>query len=403
MVRPCLPSLLTVYGMRKVLFIAYDFPPGIGIGGGLRSANFAHYLPEFSWQPTVVALDGGQKKAADVIRLSSPTPWHSPYEMTSYGWAYALHRYLRNCSDDFDLVYVSCPPFPQALAAATFTRRRQLPLVVDFRDAWSLDPYQEGSRFKRMLYRYLFPSMERHLMPQTDLLILNTPSALQTYQELYPLQADKMAWLPNGYDKRAFPDEMPQPSRDEFVLLHAGRFGIGGRSPVNILTGITLARQAGCDARLVILGNQPDAVQTQIDAAGLDDAIELRGQVEYPRAVAEMCAASVLVLVQAPSQMTVQAVAGKTFDYLRAGRPILAIGPAGDNMDLIHQHAGRYEHPADEPEAIARAIVRLCKEWARGEHVKHQVDPALSERFERRALTAGLSAHFDRLLSLGTP
>lgn len=389
--------------MRRVLFIAYDFPPGIGIGGGLRSANFAHYLPDFSWQPTVVALDGGQEKVSDVARLSSPTPWHSPYEMTPYGWAYALHRYLRNCSDDFDLVYVSCPPYPQALAAATYARRRQLPLVVDFRDAWSLDPYQEGSRFKRILYRHLFPSMEKHLMPMTDLLILNTPSALKAYQALYPLQADKMAWLPNGYDERAFPREMPQPCPEEFVLLHAGRFGIGGRSPANLLTGMTLARQSGCDARLVILGNQAKAIQTQILAAGLGDAVELRGQIEYSQAVAEMCSAGVLVLVQSPSQMKVQAVAGKTFDYLRAGRPILAIGPAGDNMDLIHQHAGRYEHPADEPEAIAQAIARLHKEWARGEHVKHQVDPALSERYERRALTAGLIAHFDRLLSLRTP
>jgi len=389
--------------MRRVLFIAYDFPPGIGIGSGLRSANFAHYLPDFSWQPAIIASDAGQERTADVVRLASPTPWHSPYEMTPYGWAYALHRYLRDCSDDFDLVYVSCPPYPQAMAAAAFARRMQLPLVVDFRDAWSLDPYQEGSRLKRMIYRHLFPSMERRLVSRTDMLILNTPSALQAYQELYPVQADKMTWLPNGYDERAFPDEMPQPSREELVLLHAGRFGIGGRSPANLLTGIALARQADCKVRLVILGKQAEAVRTQILAAGLGDTVELRGQIEYSQAAAEMCAAGVLVLVQAPSQMTVQAVAGKTFDYLRAGRPILAIGPAGDNMDLIHLHAGRYEHPADEPKTIARAIVRLHKEWACGEHVKHHVDPALSERYERRALTARLSAHFDRLLSLGTP
>lgn len=170
--------------MRRVLFIAYDFPPGIGIGGGLRSANFAQYLPDFSWQPTIVALDSGQQNISQVIRLSSPTQWHSPYEMTPYGWAYALHGYLRTCSNDFDLVYVSCPPFPHALAAASFTSRRKIPLVVDFRDAWSLDPYQEGSGFKRFLYRHLFPSMEKHLVSKTDLLILNTRSALQAYQAL---------------------------------------------------------------------------------------------------------------------------------------------------------------------------------------------------------------------------
>ena len=383
--------------MLRVLFIAYDFPPGIGIGGGLRSANFVRYLPEFSWQPTVLALDGGQDKLSDVLRISSPTPWHSPYEMTPYGWTYALHSYLRNCRDDFNLIYVSCPPYPQALAAATFASRRQLPLVVDFRDAWSLDPYQEGSRFKRVLYRYLFPSMEKHLIKKTDLLILNTPSALQAYQTLYPLQAEKMAWLPNGYDERAFPRAIPQPNREDFILLHAGRFGVGARSPANLLTGIRLARQAGCNARLVILGNQSEVIRAQILSADLGNTVELRGQVDYSQAVAEMCTAGVLVLIQAPSQVKVQAVAGKTFDYLRAGRPILAIGPEGDNIDLLSQHAHRYEHPADEPEAIAGAITCLYREWERGEHQESRIATEFTDQYERRALTARLAAHFDRL------
>ena len=59
------------------------------------------------------------------------------------------------------------------------------------------------------------------------------------------------------------------------------------------------------------------------------------------------------VLVQAPTDGIVQAVAGKTFDYLRAGRPVLAIGPDGDNLDLVRRHAWRHECPADTPETIA--------------------------------------------------
>ena len=386
--------------MPRVLFIAYDFPPGIVIAGGLRSENFVHYLPAFSWQPTVVAMDNGQEPAPDVVRLPSLTPWHFPFEVTPYGWAYALHRYLRNCADSFDLVYASCPPYPHALAAVAFAHRRQLPLVVDFRDACSLNPYHQGNHLKQRLYQQLFRSIEKRLMAKTDLLILNTPSALRAYQSLYPAHAGKMAWLPNGYDERAFPEEMPQPRREKFVMLYAGLFGTGRRSPSNLLAGMMLARQNDCDAQLVILGNQAELIQTQILSAGLGDAVQIRGQVDYPQAVAEMCTASVLVLIQAPSQAKVQAVAGKTFDYLRSGRPILAIGPEGDNIDLLGQHAHRYEHPADEPEAIARAITRLYKEWQRGEHQESRIAPEFTDQYERRALTAKLAAHFDRLANL---
>ena len=148
--------------MRNVLFIAYDFPPGRGVGSGLRSAYFVRALADFGWQPSVVSLDGGQAEQAGVVRLPSTTPWQRPYEVTPYGWAHALHRWLKATPGfGWDLVYVSCPPYPQALAAAASAARNGVPLVVDFRDAWSLDPYQEGSRLKRLLYRYLFPHLER--------------------------------------------------------------------------------------------------------------------------------------------------------------------------------------------------------------------------------------------------
>src|SRR4051794_15968312 len=39
---------------RRVLMIAYYFPPLGGIGS-LRASKFAQHLPEFGWEPTVIA------------------------------------------------------------------------------------------------------------------------------------------------------------------------------------------------------------------------------------------------------------------------------------------------------------------------------------------------------------
>ena len=39
--------------MRKVLMIAYQFPP-VGGSGVQRSAKFAKYLPLFGWEPVVL-------------------------------------------------------------------------------------------------------------------------------------------------------------------------------------------------------------------------------------------------------------------------------------------------------------------------------------------------------------
>jgi hypothetical protein len=206
-----------------------------------------------------------------------------------------------------------------------------------------------------------------------------------------------MIWLPNGYSEGAFPRQPEQPSEHDMVLLHAGRFGIGARTPAHLIDGIVLARQQGCRVRLEILGDQPESVREDVRAAGMESYVTLVDQVDYVQAVTRMCSAGVLVLVQAPAAGAVQAVAGKTFDYLRAGRPILAIVPEGDNLQLVRRHAPRYECPADNPQAIAAAIGNLWREWQQGLLRERRVDVTVIQRYERRTLAAQLARQLDRL------
>ena len=49
--------------VRKVLLVAYQFPP-VGAGGVARTAKFARYLPEFGWQPHVLT----PRQATDLAR-----------------------------------------------------------------------------------------------------------------------------------------------------------------------------------------------------------------------------------------------------------------------------------------------------------------------------------------------
>ena len=106
--------------MRKVLFIAYDFPPCRNIGGSLRSEKFVKYLPEFGWQPTILTLGPVYQPEIYpcVYRVSSITPWHRPYELTPYGWAVPLLRTVRSVlkSVPHHVIYVSFPPFGHASA-----------------------------------------------------------------------------------------------------------------------------------------------------------------------------------------------------------------------------------------------------------------------------------------------
>ena len=121
-------------------------------------------------------------------------------------------------------------------------------------------------------------------------------------------------------------------------------------------------------------------------------------EVDYARASQMMCAADGLVLIQAPSAGSIQAVAGKTYDYLRSGRPVFVVAPEGDNLALIRRHASAFESSGDSADAMADALERLYRRWRRGEFANTGApDPAFVDRYERQALTRELADHFDRL------
>ena len=43
-------------GFRKVLLIAYYFPP-MGLSGVQRTVKFAKFLPQYGWKPTVLTVE----------------------------------------------------------------------------------------------------------------------------------------------------------------------------------------------------------------------------------------------------------------------------------------------------------------------------------------------------------
>src|SRR5438046_1743408 len=80
--------------MKRVLFLAYFFPP-IGGGGVQRSVKFVRYLPRCGYDPVVVTAPGGTRgrwtphdetllgeipASTDIQRVSGPEP------PTSTGW-----------------------------------------------------------------------------------------------------------------------------------------------------------------------------------------------------------------------------------------------------------------------------------------------------------------------------
>jgi glycosyltransferase involved in cell wall biosynthesis len=389
--------------LRNVLMLTYDFPPCRTPGAAVRTVKFVRYLPEFGWRPTVLCRadrpDAGVGSDG-VVAVPTPFPERLSYQGAAWVWAARALPVARRLllGRGFDLLYASGPPFPHVLAAARLSRACSIPLVVDFRDAWSLDPFEDGAwpkrAAKRALCRWAYPTFERRIFDAAAAIVSNTPSMAAAYGPRARAAGAAHALVPNGFDGADF----GQPNGRRAVaqpvtFLHCGRFdGVAGRSADTLLSALGRAAETGRRIRLRCLGDASATLERAVRRHGVGALVELAPAVPYDGAIGEIRRADVLVLFQASGRGPVTPVAGKTFEYVRSGRPVLGIVPGGDNHVLVAQHAAVHRLVApDDPAGVAVAMCELADghPWPTREPA-----PGFAV-YERRTLTARLAEVFD--------
>jgi hypothetical protein len=133
----------------------------------------------------------------------------------------------------------------------------------------------------------------------------------------------------------------------------------------------------------------------------LAGSVALGGEVGYQESLVLQRQATVLLLLEWPNRRALGVVTGKIFEYLGAGRPILAIGPRGGEIDRILQMTGRGTL-AETVEELETAIVTLYQDFcARGPAPQAASSTSL-ERFTRRAITGQLADVFNEVVHLRT-
>jgi len=360
--------------MDKIIVISFDFPPCFAPGAALRTAKLVRYLPEFGWEPIVICrkeagfATSESPQSPSVDRIPNAFSERISYQIAAWTWAFRLFAPLRALIRRHRprLIYVSGPPFAPALTAIRAGRQAGIPVIVDFRDAWSLDPHLTGGTIKQTVKRLLcdqvYPNLERRVFDSAAAIVTTTPSTRHAYARRFPQAAGRIHMVPNGYDEEDFAVSVQPPEREKRTLLYCGRFtGVGARSPQLLLEGLREAIAGGANVEMEILGDDSAALHAWIAKLGLADAVRVLPPVAHAEAVRAIRQADILIVYQKPSRNEITPVAGKTLEYLRAGRPILAIVPPGDNAEVVRRHATAFElvtseRPADVAAAI-RAIV----------------------------------------------
>lgn len=423
--------------MARVLFISLKFPPNADIGAK-RPLRMVRRLPRFGWTPTVLTLPVGSPGQHDpglvelvpqdlrVERTYADGPVFRVIDRIRHAWARDVGRSTGRAEGNGRLrraliygaenvaeglvvtdewlpfvpsgaaaalrilsrgghaaIYVCGDPSSSYLAAWIAHRRTGLPLVLDLRDPWTLDPTIRALKYPHA--RAVEELLESRIFADAAAVILNTRRALEAYERLYPwLDRSRLHVIHNAFDPELVRDEETDPD-PVFTVMHFGHYH-RFRSARVFLDGLKMFMQReGVRVRFV---NHGEFVPDDLEHArriGLGSVVEVRPPVGFRDSPRVLRRARVLLLEQR-NGASLQ-VPGKFYDYLFAGRPVISLSRNPELEEMIARTRCGWSVDPDDPRAVADALSRaraLDPERFRQGLDREQMTPYTGEDTARR-------------------
>lgn len=440
---------------KQVLMVAYYFPPLSG-SGVFRSLKFAKYLPQFGWQPTVLSTDqapNGWKftdesqvaeipadmeviRVPDGISTGRETSLNGDrvqallnflgavlresaegYEIftqltrSEYGikqlltfpcaalsWAWDVVQYIEQNMDlrQFEVIYTTSGPSSAHLIGFYLKQKYGIPWVADYRDPWTFNAYGADYNPSVAGQKLLF-ELESILLKSADHSLTVEESTVQTYLRHFQIAEGKISSITNGYDEADFSElTVPQVRTQKFTINYSGLIYTGAQTIEPIFGAIRqLSDEHKIDVAKInfhFVGVAAQNLETAAKEYGLNSIVSQTGYLSHMEALQSNLNANLLLLLVGDDARYKSVYTGKFFEYLRSGRPILALAPKDGAVDKVLRETGHGEAVlSTQISQIKAMILREYRKWEKGQGLELLHCPAI-ERFERKVLTKQLAS-----------
>ncbi|MBL8143863.1 MAG: glycosyltransferase [Acidobacteria bacterium] len=433
--------------MKRVAVCSYWYPPMQTIAS-LRVGKFVKYLPEFGWEPfvfTVAPRTNRYTRAGElpdeglpdhVSRVPDPSVhalvdrfwpnadapggvpsvdrrWHWPRRLAKRAydellrfpdesWPWLLHypRIRRDVARvEPGVILSSSPPATTHLLARRLSRDLGVPWVADFRDPWSHN--------YRLTRSSIFRGAERRLERR----VVSSVAALTTVSPgfrdlLVSLHAKPTFIVPNGFDEEPTPASRAGSGHEtRAVFTYTGLLYDTTAVPL-LFEAIDRLVDGGrmCARRAVVQfygRNQAVALEALRRFPRVRPLVELHGEVSHERALAAQQAATALLLLEPPEGWALSLTPAKLFEYVVAGRPIIATGMPGGEVDRLLRDT-RTGTLVSTAEALADLLAMTAGRRHRGDALVPDADRSVIAMYSRRRVTARLAEVLDGVVRTST-
>ena len=393
----------------NVLLVTYSFPPAGGVGV-LRAASLARYFPaegirldvlttrnasavgtdpellkEIPSEVTIrrtITLDlpfglkkwiknritgRGRQRAIQQAKTQSGRPGLLrriledlllPDPQVTWLPALAYNACRIIADRKIDLVLITAPPFSSVMLVEKLRKRfPDLAIVVDFRDEWlattiDLVSFSRSPRARRIAHR-----VEAGAIANATAVVAVTEAARRLLQARYPNEPqDKFHFIPNGFDASRMPRSLssPAPRADDRLLLTFIGTLYGSTEPTTLVEAIrTLPEDVKAILRVRFIGRIEDP-RFQQSLLELGEIVELQPFLPQARALAALKETDYALLITHDPVN----VGAKFYDYLGAGKPILAVvHPDGAVRHLLEELRAGWWADSHDVQAIRQLLV----------------------------------------------
>lgn len=376
----------------NILIIAYYYPP-VNSGGTMRPVQMGKYLARFGHNVSILTHTYG----SDIIENGNPCiirirdiSYNRKREgfLKRFKWlTLRVYTEVLNKAGKYHSIYswwkkrvinrsqmiinqsqphviiATYPPVETLEIGIHLSQIYHIPLVADFRDGLMFEPIEKKrmNRYKCIMEAYR--QIEKNALAQASAVTTIAQPITQYYCEIYhPPRCEVISNAFDPDDLKELPSNIPFDS-SHFNIVFTGRFSLSDRSNrveyfFHAVRRIIQENQALAHRiRIHLVGEYRKEELKELQDLIQNSVIQLHGFVSRPRALAFQAAAQLLLIITLPDRTS--SVSAKIFEYLYAGRPILALTYKTVLEEIINEtQTGWVVHP-QQVDAIASLLYQI--------------------------------------------
>ena len=430
--------------MKKVLIITYYWFPYYGTGT-YRVSKIVKYLKKMGWEPIILtpninALNYTVKKLDPVYedikvyhtRIFEPTSLFkknkkeinvisnsSIFLSDNLSLKQKIFRWIRVNffipdakllwqffavkkgkyvikKEKPDIIFSTSPPPTTNLIARKLAKWSKLNWVADFRDPWTNIYYYEKLNIS---------GISKKLNKNLEKKVLRDANKIITVSENFFPDSNinnKSFQIENGFDLDDFQYiEPPQSKNKKYTIRYIGTLKSNQffENFLKILKELSTHNEFQFHIKLETIGFLDEGIKNYIERELANIEVNIIGYVAHKEAIEYMASADLLIMAIGKGVQSKNVVSTKIFEYLMAGKPILAFGHTDGiaNRILTETNGGKmFEY--DAYESVKQYFLSNYNNWQNNNNGK-KINQEELKKYNFFNLTQKIAAVMDSCLS----